>query len=174
MSARTVFKVILLGDAAVGKTSIRKRYLGEGFKQSYSMTLGADFAIKMIRDDVIQIWDLAGHRFFRTVRDPYYAGANGIILVFDLTRLSSLNNLRIWIEEALRINNKKLPFIIVGNKTDLYDEESLIEVRPVVKELIQDLQAYTPYDIQYIESSAKLGNNIELIFGNLIDIMKIN
>ncbi|MHA2253450.1 MAG: ADP-ribosylation factor-like protein, partial [Candidatus Kariarchaeaceae archaeon] len=74
---RTSFKVVLLGDPSVGKTSIRKRYLGEGFKHTYSMTLGADFAIKRINNTVLQVFDLAGNPFFQTVRELYYHGTQG-------------------------------------------------------------------------------------------------
>ena len=89
---RKIFKITLLGDGAVGKTSLRKTYLGEGFKDGYSMTIGADFAVKRLRIDdqdfVAQIWDLAGQQRFSAVREVYYRGTSGCLLVFDISRRS--------------------------------------------------------------------------------------
>ena len=173
------YKIILLGDGAVGKTSIRKRYLGEGFEKSYTMTLGADFAIKRVDDTVFQIWDLAGHPFFRNIQDIYFGGANGVILVFDLTRIESLNNLQTWIDQTIKVNQRPLPCVIVGNKSDLYDKESLKEFRPEVNDYIDELAKCMDHEIDYIESSALLGENIDLIFEKLMtqithDIKDIN
>jgi small GTP-binding protein len=162
------YKIILLGDGAVGKTSIRKQYLGEGFEKSYTMTLGADFAIKRVEDTVFQIWDLAGHPFFRNIQDIYFGGAHGVILVFDLTRIASLNNLQAWIDQTIKINEKPLPCVIVGNKFDLFEKESLEAFRPIVNDHLEELSKCIDHEIEYIESSALLGENIDLIFEKLI------
>ncbi|MHA2055651.1 MAG: Rab family GTPase [Candidatus Hodarchaeales archaeon] len=168
------YKVILLGDPAVGKSSIRRRYLGEGFSGSYNMTLGADFAITRIGDRIIQIWDLAGHKLFQNIREVYYTGVEGIILVFDLTRLSSLNNLGYWIDEVMSFHKSKIPFVVVGNKSDLYEDTSLQDMQEIVTEFIQDLSDYTLSDsIKYIETSALLGKNIEQVFDDLITEMDL-
>ena len=80
---RRIFKICLLGEGAVGKTALRQRYLGEGFKQSYAMTIGADFAVKRVTIDnqefISQIWDLAGQVRFSSVREVYYRGAAGAL-----------------------------------------------------------------------------------------------
>ncbi|MHA2169596.1 MAG: Rab family GTPase [Candidatus Kariarchaeaceae archaeon] len=173
-SGKKSYKIIILGDPAVGKSSIRRRYLGEGFSGAYNMTLGADFAIKRLGDRVLQIWDLAGHRLFRDIREVYYAGAEGVILVFDLTRLETLNNLYTWIDEAFDIRQSKIPFIVVGNKSDLYEEASLSAIRSVVKEFMLDLSSYTFFDrIDYIETSALLGRNVNEVFDNLVGEMDL-
>ena len=82
-------KIILAGDGAVGKTSLREQYLGRGFTGQYLQTIGADFALKtdtVAGENVkYQIWDLAGQPRFKTVRSVYYIGAVGALLVFDIT-----------------------------------------------------------------------------------------
>ena len=117
-------KIVLAGDGAVGKTTLRRRYLGEGFQASYLMTIGADFAVKTVdvRDRTIkfQLWDLAGQPRFQVVREMYYRGALGGLLVFDVTRWDSFKNLPHWLEELWRSNGRgAVPVVLVGNKTDL-------------------------------------------------------
>ncbi|MCK5409392.1 MAG: GTP-binding protein, partial [Candidatus Heimdallarchaeota archaeon] len=81
------FKIILAGDGAVGKTSIRERYMGKGFQESYLKTIGADFATKKIEKNeeqiTFQIWDLAGQESYQSVRKSFYKGAIAAIMVFD-------------------------------------------------------------------------------------------
>ncbi|MHA2090085.1 MAG: hypothetical protein ACW98K_04430, partial [Candidatus Kariarchaeaceae archaeon] len=108
------------------------------------------------------------------IREVYYAGAEGIVLVFDLTRLETLNNLYKWIDEAMGMSGNKIPFIVVGNKSDLYIPHSLDEIRPVINEFMNDLAGYTFFDkINYIETSALLGINIVEAFDQLVDEMDL-
>ena len=98
-------KVCLLGDGAVGKTALRKRYLGKQFSSGYVMTIGADFAVKKTEINTndgtksvkFQIWDLAGQPRFNSVRELYYKGSHGGLLVFDITRRDSFSNLNSWV-----------------------------------------------------------------------------
>ena len=105
-----LMKIVLAGDGAVGKTALRERYLGKGFSSNYMMTIGADFALKeaTIREKSIkfQIWDLAGQPRFNSVRELYYRGSHGAMLVFDLTRRESFTNLYLWIDELLKNSGK--------------------------------------------------------------------
>ena len=91
------FKIVLAGDGAVGKTSLRKRYMGKGFG-SYEPTLGADFVIYDTEIDTtiikFQIWDLSGRPRFKEVVKDYYEGSAGAIVVYDVTRPDSLDNLK--------------------------------------------------------------------------------
>ncbi|MHA2249549.1 MAG: hypothetical protein ACXAD7_04255, partial [Candidatus Kariarchaeaceae archaeon] len=77
------------------------------------------------------------------------------------------------IDEAIKVNQRNIPFVVVGNKTDLYEQTSLDEIRPVIDEMIEDLTYYVKGKLIYIESSALLGENIDEIFENLIGEMQI-
>ena len=120
----TVLKIVLIGDGGVGKTAIRERYLGKGFKAQYLLTIGADFAM---RDDVIrgesiryQIWDLAGQQRFDAVREVYYKGSVGALLVYDVTRPDSYFNTPKWINELWTNNGRgRVPIVVVANKIDM-------------------------------------------------------
>ena len=126
------FKIALLGDSTVGKTSIIKRLINNDFKESQLSTIGAEQNTKTIKLNenseeeilcTLQIFDTAGQEKFRSITPNYIKNADGIILVFDLTNYSSFENIKYWIKQIH--NNKKyenLPFIIVGNKYDLKNQ----------------------------------------------------
>ena len=103
-------KIVLLGDGAVGKTSIAKRYLGHGFIQEYKATIGVDFYIKKteltLNDSKFliewSIWDLAGQPHWKEVRPGFYAGAQGALIVFDVTRKQTLLNVIEWTNEFIK------------------------------------------------------------------------
>jgi len=181
MATRTkTFKITVLGDGGVGKTSIRKRYLGEGFKASYGMTVGADFAVKRVNVDgeniTLQIWDLAGQQRFSKVREVYYKGSIGAVLVFDITRPGTYQNLPSWLHECIvNNNNRRVPFILLGNKADLrdiYTTESVPEEQGV--EYARILSEWSGYEIPYLETSALTGLNIDEAFIKLLRyIMKL-
>ncbi|MHA2029960.1 MAG: Rab family GTPase [Candidatus Kariarchaeaceae archaeon] len=171
---RRIYKVTLLGDGGVGKTSLRKRYLGEGFKQNYMATIGADFAIKKVSEDgsdIIQIWDLAGQQRFSLVREAYYLGTKGAILTYDITRPDTFYSIPNWIGELM--NNIRsedpLPMALVANKIDLRANSA---VGCVSKEqgiqYAKDLAEWAKMDVPYIETSAKTGFNVDKMFATLI------
>ncbi len=168
-----LFKITLLGDGAVGKTSLRKRYMGQGFTTQHLMTIGADFAIleKEIEGHKLtwQIWDLAGQESFKKVRSMYYKGCFGALLVFDMTRRSSFENLDIWLKELYRHSGRgKVPVIVLANKADLAEQR---EVTPeeameyVVK--LQKSVAKEGIEVNYLETSALTGLNVEEAFNML-------
>ncbi|UJG41323.1 MAG: GTP-binding protein [Candidatus Heimdallarchaeum aukensis] len=166
-----IFKIVLIGDGAVGKTSIRMQYMGYGFNTSHLMTLGADFS--SIDKEIIpnekwkfQIWDLAGQQMFEQVRARFYKGAQGALLVFDITRPSSFQNLPMWLNELYKFNGSGVvPVVVLANKSDLRDRKSVKfkHVEKYVSELNLRTQRYgvTNY---CLETSAKTGLNIDRAF----------
>ncbi|MHA2108682.1 MAG: Rab family GTPase [Candidatus Hodarchaeales archaeon] len=169
-------KIILIGDGAVGKTSIRRQYLGEGFKNDYQMTIGADLASKESpvlysggRQVKYLIWDLAGQPRFEGVRKAYYMSAMGAIVVFDTTRVESFQNIVGWMNEFWKLNGRgPVPIIILGNKADLRDEGVMgvsdAKARKFARTLSHVAREYRGFDIHYLPTSAKTGLNINLAF----------
>ncbi len=168
--AQQIFKVCLLGDGAVGKTAIRKQFMGEGFKEgSYTMTIGADFAVKRLKVDnsdiSMQIWDLAGQVRFSAVREVYYMGAVGAILIYDITRPESYENIPNWINELIKNNkNRIVPVVLIGNKVDLRDSSPYSVPEENAIQYANSLSQWSKFDVEYIETSAKTGQNVEKSF----------
>ncbi|MHA1552482.1 MAG: Rab family GTPase [Candidatus Heimdallarchaeaceae archaeon] len=173
MKIDKTFKITLVGDGAVGKTSIRRSYLGETFEGSYSLTLGSDFATKTMNVGDLNInmiiWDLAGQPRFKAVREGFYRGTRGALLVYDLTRKDTYENIPKWIIELLKNNSmKKVPMILIGNKSDL--RGSLYKTIPSEygETYAQELSLWSGFDVPYIETSAKFNDNVEQPFETLI------
>lgn len=170
-------KLVLCGDGAVGKTALRKRFLGEGFSSSYLQTIGADFAatdkeIKVpdvgVKRVKYQIWDLAGQPEFKGVRGAYYEGCFGAIMVFDLTRPSSLENLTTWITELWENSGRgKIPIVILGNKSDLLAQFPEHVKSDTIKRFTDKLNIEVKkfkFTIPYLETSALTGKNVDEAF----------
>ena len=162
-----LFKIVLVGDGAVGKTSIRRQYMGEGFKTDFLATMGADFAyLKTMIDGYNiewSIWDLAGQPAFRGVMKSYYKGAMGALAVYDVTQPKSLASLDSWVTEVRERADTfdELPVVLVGNKIDLRKEipSSLKTLQGFVK--AKSLKA------DFVETSAKTGEAVEEAFTKL-------
>ena len=168
-----LLKIILIGDESVGKTSIRERYLGQGFPIQYLPTLGADFSVKnetiLGQEISFQIWDLAGQPVFETIRKMYYQGARGAFIVCDVSNPESVTNITNWVSELWKQNGRgPIPFVILGNKIDLrqtgedcFDDLSLQRVAEGISSVTY---ANFRFRITYLPTSAKTGENIpELI-----------
>ncbi len=156
-----------MGEGSVGKTTIRSRFMGVGFKSDYIKTIGADFASKAIEIGEnkvhFQIWDLAGQKMYRHVRSSFYSGCKCGFLVFDLTQPETLEELNTWIDEALEHSGGFLKiFIILGNKHDLKDQLKVQEKD--VKQLLNKLNKMKGINAAYLETSALTGENIDEAF----------
>ena len=121
-----IYKICVVGDGGVGKTSMVLRYCEDTFKDNYIMTIGSNFSTKTVELPEhpqfivkLQLWDLAGQKHFSFVRPPFYRGATGIVYTFDLTRRSSFANLQGWKDEVEKVIGSGKPCVLVGNKTDL-------------------------------------------------------
>ncbi len=173
MKIDKTYKITLIGDGAVGKTSIRRSYLGETFKGNYNLTLGSDFATKIMQVGDLKIniiiWDLAGQPRFKAVREGFYRGTKGALLVYDITRKDTYENIPQWIMELLKNNRKqKVPMILIGNKSDL--RGSLYKTIPSEhgETYAEELGLWSGFDVPYIETSAKFGDNVDQPFETLI------
>ncbi len=162
-----LFKVCIFGDGGVGKTSLVKRYLTGLFTGDSSMTLGVDFHMKKFEFHAkrvsLQIWDFAGEDRFRFLLPGYVKGASGGVFMFDITRRTSLRNFGDWLEifkQGTVDMNIDVPIIMVGGKLDLHDRRSVYS-----KDAVDLAKQYELLD--YIECSAKTGENVELIFYKL-------
>jgi len=164
------FKVLLLGAPAVGKTSILYRYVKNQFSNDYITTIGLNYLTKDVNLDKkylakLVIWDIAGHEKFKFLRTQYYEGTQGALVIFDLTRLKTYDELKHWLSEMFEIVKKRIPFVIIGNKIDLVEEVSRSVDYDIVRKFAEN------NDSVYIETSAKTGENIEEAFTELTERM---
>ncbi|MFW9974557.1 MAG: GTP-binding protein [Candidatus Thorarchaeota archaeon] len=176
-SRRWQFKICLIGDGYVGKTSIRRKYLGQGFRSNYIPSLGVDFAQKTVMyngDDVrLVIWDIAGQPQFQSLRKRYYEGCSGLILAYSVVDKESFDNASKWLVEAKGFMENFPALIIVGNKIDLrsyHPKEDIItyeEGLAFTKKFSERLN--TP--AIFIETSALTGENIDRAFDKLTRMM---
>ncbi len=168
-------KILLIGEGSVGKTSLRNRYLKKQFATEYLPTLGADFVSKetLIRtnsgwkDLKFQIWDLAGQSTYKQVRGMYYRGAVGILFVFDVTQPETLYSIENWIKELVKkITLPEVSICVIGNKNDLRSDTSVTTelAKRIINEKIAQNYKILTKDIEYLETSAKTGENVERAF----------
>lgn len=163
-----IFKIILLGDVKVGKSTIRLRYLGEGFRARYIATLGSDFSIKQVGTSQLQIWDLAGQSNFKPIIKNYYTGAHGIILVYDFNKEETMRNIPSWIDDFISAGNDIVPMVVIANKIDLRSDKNWGVDTEIAKKFVDDLSKHYGEPITYIETSALTGENISNAFDKLL------
>jgi small GTP-binding protein len=173
-----ILKAVLIGDGAVGKTSMRRNYLGDDFIEGHIATIGVDLATKRVlfEKEIVKfiIWDLAGQPTFERVRGHYYRGCNGIILVYSVIDRNSFQNASKWLVEAYRNMGVLPPTVIVGNKIDL--RPTVPPSQRVTKEEGQKFKEYFEAKLSlpayFIETSAKTGENVQTTFTELLRMMK--
>lgn len=159
MSTEYRFKIVMLGDGAVGKTAMTLRFTENYFETDYKRTIGTDFSVKRLSipeydtDVTLQIWDFAGQPRFESVRQSFCRGARGGLLLYDVTRRRTFINLDTWKNETLESLQREIPLIVVANKIDL--EES----RVVTTEEGEEYAKRNGHI--YVESSALTGQNVE-------------
>ncbi|NHI83625.1 MAG: GTP-binding protein [Candidatus Thorarchaeota archaeon] len=169
MSAEYRFKVVMLGDGAVGKTALTTRFTQGGFEADYKRTIGSDFAIKKLHlEDMdtnvtLQVWDLAGQPRFEVVRQGFYRGSRGGLLVYDVTRRRTFLNIDNWREECSKNLNREVPLVVVANKVDLANS------RIVSPE--EGKKYANEHNFLYVESSALTGENVEQAYSTLCRMM---
>ena len=161
---KIAFKLLLMGDSQVGKTSLLLNYTEHIFPEEPIATIGVEYKDKyIIKDNYnirLQIWDTAGQERFRSITKSIYRNANGVLFVYDITNKESFANIKNWIKDLQNVGND-IKGIIVGNKIDL-DPERIIDKK--------DLEEMAnKYQMPFIETSAKQNTFVNDAFNLIID-----
>ena len=167
MSDDCVYKVLLLGDSTVGKTCFLLRYCDKTFQEAHLSTIGLDYRLKSMtlqsgKNIKLQIWDTAGQDRFRAITKNYYKGANGIILIYDVTNRQSYENVKNWITQIREEANPNVVIYLAGNKVDVSEEEKVVKTEEG-KKIAEE------FNLPLYETSAKNGVNINRIFEELVE-----
>ncbi|KAK6135016.1 hypothetical protein DH2020_031243 [Rehmannia glutinosa] len=124
-----VFKVVLIGDSAVGKSQILSRFARNEFSLDSKATIGVEFQTRTLviehKSVKAQIWDTAGQERYRAVTSAYYRGAVGAMLVYDITKRQTFDHIPRWLEELRAHADKNIVIILIGNKSDLEDNRAV-------------------------------------------------
>jgi len=162
-----MFKVSIIGDYAVGKTSLVKRYMTDSFDEGYKATLGAaisTFKTTVNGSDIsLQVWDLAGQTSFQRIRVQYLFGTDFAIVVFDLTRKDTLDCVREWVTDVKQGAPEVLLYL-VGNKADLKEDR-------VIKPSAAETTRRSLKMLGYTETSAKDGTNVKELFQTISQLL---
>ena len=163
-----LFKVVVIGDSGVGKSCLLIRFAEDKFSEEHVSTIGVDFTNRTVEigDDLVklQLWDTAGQERFRTVTSTYYRGAQGIVVIFDVTERRSFETVRAWVEDVDKWASSGTVRILVGNKTDLHDARQVPTEEG--EQLAEELR------MKYYETSARENYNVEEAFLGLAGEIK--
>ena len=163
------FKILTIGESGVGKTCVLRRFVENKFLKNHLATIGIDFKTKTLninnQEIKLKIWDTAGQERFRNITTQYYKGADGIVLVYDVTDESSYEKIRDWMEQILsNTQQEEIGLVLLGNKCDM---EPRVVTEDMGKKMAEELK------ISYYETSALTGQGIKEAFEELtMDIMK--
>eukprot|EP01038_Epipyxis_sp_PR26KG_P006983 gene6983-9544_t len=165
-----VFKILLIGDAGVGKSSILLQFTDGYFNDNLQSTIGVDFKVKVMdaagpdgrtKRVKVTIWDTAGQERFRTLTSSYYRGAQGIILVYDVARVETFDSLSMWLQEVEQFSmggGKEVVKLLVGNKVD--------QTRVVPREKADEWARSR--GMLFMEASAKTKEGIAQVFNEVV------
>ncbi len=159
MTRTFVIKLVVLGEPAVGKTSLVKKFVSGQFSNDYRASIGTNLFITKVNigDDIevkIQLWDIAGHEKWINSRHLYYSGSQGAVIIGDLTRLKTFEQIKNFWYADLNKNCGEIPIILIANKNDL---ESTLS--PGIHDLGKEIGA-----IDVLSTSAKTGDNVQEAF----------
>lgn len=170
MTSEYTFKVIIIGPAAVGKSSLIRRFVENVFTFEYQFTIGVDFLAKTVEYEKeklakLSMWDVGGQERFKFLRRSFYEGTHGALLVFDLSRAKTLQKLKDWLIDMNSIIQKEIPMVIIGNKSDL-----IPDIGEVI-DLKEPQQFAEQNNSLFFSTSAKNGDNVERAFLELTQKM---
>jgi Ras-related protein Rab-1A len=164
-----LYKILILGDSAVGKTCLKKRYVDSVYNCEYSNTIGVDYKTKLLNVEnkliKLSLWDTAGQEKYRAITKSYFANTHGIVLCFDITNRSSFDDLDYWLEMIKNSVRERIAVILVGTKADRDCERTVSS---------QEAKMYSKkVNIKYFETSALAGMGVDEAFNHLaVDIIK--
>ena len=165
------FKIILIGSSSVGKTTLVNRFITDQYEENYIPTLGVNIMMKAITIGSnkirLSIWDVGGQAKWDIVRETYYSGAKGAIVVFDLTRPSTLLMVTEYVENFRQTVKKDVPIILLGNKIDLIDNKKINSEK--AEEIKEQINA-----AKYFETSALDGTLVDESFRKIVELILAN
>ncbi len=164
--AEFTFKVLILGPAAVGKSSLIRRFVENQFSMAYKFTIGVDFMSKIVEYETgssakLTMWDIGGQERFKILRRNFYEGTNGALVVFDLSRAQTFTKMKEWLSDLKQTIEDDVPIVIIGNKLDLIADIGEVADRTEARKFAEAENALL------IETSAKTGDNVENAFVEL-------
>ncbi len=155
-------KIIILGEGTVGKTSLRRSYLGKSFRANYLQTIGADFSVTQNEFDGVHcqtsLWDIAGQLKYEATHASYFRGSHGAIIVFDVTNRFSFDNIDKWVSKFLELSKVQSVISIVGNKTDL---QAVVTEKELYDKVADFKIKYPDLTVHSFLTSAINGKNIK-------------
>lgn len=169
MDVEKNYKVIVVGDVGVGKTALISRSTKGTFNLNYKATIGLDFATKIIDEKTcFNIWDIAGQERFSVMTRSYYRDARLAIIVYDISRIDTLDSVKKWlndIRDKVKHNNRDIPVILVGSKMDLKDNDFRYPF---------EMEEYLVENgfKSWIETSSMTGENVNQVFQKANSILK--
>ena len=162
-----LFKILVIGDSGVGKSSLLLRYSDDTFIENHIPTIGVDFKIRTIllegKTIKVQMWDTAGQERFKAISQTFYHGAHGIFLVYDVTNSESFYNISKWSKDVETYGTENVKKVIIGNKCDLYNK---IVDFDAAKRFSDALGA------PILETSAKNNSNVNQAFLTMVESIK--
>ena len=167
--SESIYKVIVIGDPSVGKTSLLTKFAKNKFEEVYLPTVGVNIVKETIELKEcnatinLMFWEVAGQPQFYMLHRPYFNGADGMLLVFDMTRSSTFSNVSNWYSSAEKFGLSNIPRILIGNKVDLKDERKII--LPMAEHLSEKLNA------PYFETSALTGDTVKEVFQKIGELV---
>jgi len=166
-SQRYTFKVVVVGDPSVGKTTLLLRFVDKAFRELYIPTMGVQVSLKNLEYDndtliKLSLWDVAGQEFFSKIRSNFYVGSNAVLIVYDVTNPKTFKNVEKWyLDMGKALETAAIPGFLIGNKVDLPKQVNKFDGKELADKL----------NLNFIETSAKTGENIDYVFEKLAEIL---
>ena len=163
----TTFRAVTIGESSVGKTCLVNRFIRNRFNIAEANTVGAIYDTYTVQRNgmtiEVQIWDTAGQEKFRSLAPAYYRGAAAAVVVFDMSKRSTFQNLQGWIDDFKAVAGEEAAILVVGNKVDLSDQIQVTE---------SEAQEWSKArNVNFFMTSAKEGTGVKELFSDLVDIL---